>query len=117
MRVSGPEIARHYNGPMIEACSGCGLLVEGGASGCQRIFEELTARDFSNVLYGRVHRLLVDTYCLQHPDAFCASAKSMAAHLTGLAWTLEREGSPARGSETLRRWIEAHPGLPRPTPP
>ncbi len=92
-------------------------MIEGGTAGCRRVFEELTARDFSDVGYGRAHRMLVDTYCLQHPVEYCASAKSMAAHLTGLAWLLEHHVSRALGNEALRRWIERAPALTRPTPP
>jgi hypothetical protein len=98
-------------------CSGCGLWIEDGTAGCRRRFDELVARDFSDPAYFRVHRLLVDTYSLQHPDTFCVSAKSMAAHLTGLAWLLNYEAGRATGSERLRRWVEAHPDLPRPKPP
>jgi hypothetical protein len=98
-------------------CTGCGLWIEGGPAGCRRLFDHILARDFSDVSYFRVHRLLVDTYSLQHPDEFCVSAKSMAAHLTGLAWLLNYEGGRATGSETLRRWVEAHPDVPRPKPP
>lgn len=56
-----------------EQCSGCGLVVRGGTHGCQAIMDELLARDFSEVLYFRVHRMMVDTYCLQHPDRYCVS--------------------------------------------
>ena len=98
-------------------CGGCGLEIARGTAGCRSVFEELVARDFSDVRYFRVHRLMVDTYALQHPDDYCASAKSMAAHLTGVAWLLDRDVSRATGSAALRRWVEAHPDLERPTPP
>jgi hypothetical protein len=55
------------------------------------------ARDFSDVAYFRVHRLMVDVYSLHHPDRYCASGKSLAAHLTGLGVLLERGGSRAVG--------------------
>lgn len=71
-----------------ERCSGCGLVVRGGTAGCQAIMDDLLARDFSNVAYFRVHRMMVDTYCLQHPERYCVSAKSLAAHLTGLCWLI-----------------------------
>jgi len=71
------------------------MPVEGGETGCQKMFEQLVARDFGNVLYFRSHRMLVDTYALQHPESYCASPKSLAAHLTGLCWLLERGGSRA----------------------
>jgi hypothetical protein len=79
--------------------------------------DELLARDFSNVAYFRVHRLMVDTYALQHPERYCVSAKSLAAHLTGLCWALERDGSRAVGSEPLRRWLDGKTGLDKPEIP
>jgi hypothetical protein len=102
----------------IERCSGCGLELPGGTAGCQAIFEELVARDFGDVRFGRMHRLLVDVYSLQHPERYCVSAKSFAAHLTGLCWTMEREeASRARGNEALRAWLDGEVKLTRPTPP
>jgi hypothetical protein len=91
--------------------------VEGGTAGCQGIFDGLLARDFSDVAYFRVHRMLVDTYCLQHPDRYCVSAKSLAAHLTGLCWLLEHGGNRAIGSEPLRRWLNGTPRIEKPEAP
>lgn len=98
-------------------CAGCGLVVSDGTAGCQRLFDALIARDFGDALYFRVHRLAVDSYSLQHPDRYCASAKSMAAHLVGLYWILEQGGDPAIGSEPLRRWLDGPKSLARPEPP
>jgi hypothetical protein len=81
------------------------------------MMDELLARHFSDATYFGVHRLFVDTYCLQHPDRYCASFKSLAAHLSHLCWSLERGGSRAIPSEALRRWVERHPGLPKPELP
>lgn len=100
-----------------ERCSGCGLAVRGGEAGCQEIFDGQLARDFSDVAYFGVHRMLVDTYALQHPDRYCASAKSLAAHLTGLCWLVEHGGSRAVGSEALRRWLNGGPRLEKPEVP
>jgi len=102
---------------MIEACAGCGLVVTSGTAGCQAIMDELTARGFSDFSYGRVHRLFVDTYCLQHPDSYCVSFKSFAAHLSGVCWSLEYGGSPGLVSEALRKWVERHPQLEKPPVP
>ena len=93
------------------------MAVRGGEAGCQEIFDGLLARDFSNVAYFAVHRMLVDTYALQHPDRYCASAKSLAAHLTGLCWLVEHSGSRAVGSEALRRWLNGGPQLEKPEVP
>lgn len=100
-----------------ERCAGCRLAVRGGEAGCQELFEGQLARDFSNVAYFAVHRMLVDTYALQHPERYCASAKSLAAHLTGLCWLVERGGSRAVGSEALRRWLNGNPQLEKPEVP
>lgn len=91
---------------VLEECHGCGWKVEGGAFRCRSRFETILARDFSDVRYFRTHRLLVDTYCLQHPDEFCASAKSLAAHLVGLCWILELGAKPSIGPEKLHRWLD-----------
>jgi uncharacterized protein DUF5946 len=100
-----------------ERCDGCGLQAPGGAAGCQRILDEILARDFTDARYFSVHRMLIDTYCLQHPERYCASAKSLAAHLTGLAWLIERGGGKAVGHEPLRRWLDGAPRLERPEIP
>jgi hypothetical protein len=88
-----------------EVCSGCGLAIAGGTAACRALFDELIARDFSHVLYGRHHRLMVDAYAVQHPDEFCRSARSLVAHLGGLCCALEFSSQP-RVLEALRRWIE-----------
>jgi uncharacterized protein DUF5946 len=100
-----------------DRCAGCGLAVPGGTAGCQKLMDELVARDFSNAVYFGVHRMLVDTYSLQHPERYCASAKSLAAHLMGLCWLLEHDGNRAVGSEPLRRWLDGTPRLEKPALP
>jgi len=98
-------------------CGGCGLSITEGTEGCQALFDELLGRDFQNVLYFRMHRMLVDVYALQHPDRYCASAKSLAAHLTGLCWFMDHEGSRAVGSEVLRKWLDGPSPVRKPALP
>jgi hypothetical protein len=98
-----------------ESCEGCGTAA--GTASCQAIFDELLARDFSDAAYFRVHRLLVDTYSLQHPDRYCASAKSLAAHLTGLCALLEHGGDRAIGVAALRTWLDGKPRIQLPETP
>jgi len=100
-----------------ECCDGCGLEVAGGTRGCQLVMDELVARDFTSIYHFRVHRMMVDTYSLQHPERYCASAKSLAAHLTGLGWLVEHEGDRAVGSEALRHWLDGRPALEKPPIP
>lgn len=102
---------------MIEACTGCGRAVEGGTEGCKAAFDALLARDFSDARFFATHRLFVDTYCLQHPDDYCASAKSLAGHLAGLCLILEHDASAATGAAALRRWLNGPRRLEKPPLP
>lgn len=61
-------------------------------------------------------RLTVDVYCLQHPDQYCVSAKSLAAHLTGVGWALERGGGEW-GLRALQQWLERGAKLDKPALP
>ena len=100
-----------------ERCTACGLEVAGGATGCQSMMDELVALHFGDVSYFTVHRLFVDTYGLQHPDRYCVSFKSLAAHLMHLCWSMEFGGTGAVPSEAIRRWLERHPHLEKPLLP
>ena len=50
------------------------------------------------------------------PSAISVSAKSLAAHLTGVAWSIEHDGSE-RGLYILQRWLNAPGDLIKPPPP
>ncbi len=101
----------------MDACSGCGLRIEGGDVPCQQLFDEFRAREAANLAPSYVTtRLTVDIYCLQHPDRYCVSAKSLAAHLTGLAWALEHDGSD-EGLRALQRWLNGRVDIRKPPIP
>jgi hypothetical protein len=102
---------------MNETCRGCGRAIEGGTESCRATFDLLVGRDFGDARFFAVHRLFVDVYALQHPDEFCASAKSLAAHLAGLCLILEHGASPASGDAELRRWLDGPSGLAKPELP
>jgi len=101
----------------VDVCQGCGLQVAGGTAGCQAIFDEFRAREMSELAptYAST-RLTVDVYCLQHPDRYCVSAKSLAAHLTGVGWAVERGGGEW-GLRQLQRWLDTGPKLEKPALP
>lgn len=99
------------------ACDECAWAEAGGREGCRARFEALIARDFSDPLYFGTHRLLVDAYCLQHPEQYCASGKSLAAHLAGLGWILEEGAAAAVGPEALRRWLSGDRRIDKPSLP
>ena len=101
----------------MERCSGCGWMIDRGTEGCRARFNDILARDFSDARFFRTHRLLVDTYCLQHPDEYCASGKSLAAHLAGLCAILENGASKAAGPPSLHKWLSGPRQLSKPPLP
>jgi hypothetical protein len=97
-------------------CTGCGVLVENGTQGCRDIFNALGIRAWEDPRIGRFHWTLVDAYALQHPDEFCASAKSLAAHLAGLCAGLEHAGN-ASLRPALQRWLNGRSPVAKPELP
>jgi hypothetical protein len=79
--------------------------------------DELLARQFGDAAWFGAHRLFVDAYSLQHPDRYCVSFKSLAAHAVHLCWSLERGGTAAVPCESIRLWVERHPRLEKPVLP
>ncbi len=98
-------------------CSGCGLAIPGGDDACNALFQNLGARSFGDARFGGVHRKVVDTYTLQHPDRYCISAKSLAAHLCGLCELMERDGNPALPNMALQQWLNGTVDIDKPKLP
>jgi hypothetical protein len=94
-------------------CEDCGAPVPGGKSGCQKLFDEVIAREFGDYRYGRSHRLTVDVYSLQHPEPYMRSGKSFAAHLTGICAALETEKSAAI-NRAVQQWLNGNPAIDKP---
>ncbi|HTP07527.1 MAG TPA: DUF5946 family protein [Anaerolineae bacterium] len=87
-----------------EKCPACGAVVTGGRDGCQAVFDQLTAHAYADLAYASVRDLAFDTYCMQHLETYCRSAKSYAAHLTRLCCGLEYAGNP-RVYEAIQHWL------------
>ena len=101
----------------MDACGGCGLAIAGGETACQALFDAFRLHETAELAPSYAStRLTVDVYCLQHPDRYCVSAKSLAAHLTGLAWAIERGGSDA-GLRALQRWLNGRVEITKPQVP
>jgi hypothetical protein len=90
--------------------------VRGGSAGCQALFDEVRARELSDFRFGRLQRLTVDVYSLQHPAQYMRSGKSFAAHLTGMYAVLETEHAAAVNQAVLR-WLDGPKALVRPDAP
>ncbi len=80
---------------------------------CQEAFDSLLAKDFSDFRYGRAHRLVVDTYSLQHPEKYMISPKSFAAHLTGMCCAMEHENDQDL-PRLLQKWLNGKKQLDKP---
>jgi len=63
-----------------------------------------------------MHRLTVDVYALQHPVEYMRSAKSYAAHLTGMYTALEM-GAAAETNRAVQQWLNSSKVFPRPGNP
>ena len=101
----------------LRRCAGCGLEIAGGTDGCQALFDRFRLRESADLARGYAStRLTIDIYSVQHPDRYCVSAKSLAAHLTGLCWAVESDGSEA-GLQALQRWLNGSVPLDKPVIP
>lgn len=95
----------------VEKCPECGAEVVGGREGCADLYQQLTYQALDDVRVGSVLGLAFDTYCMQHVETYCVSAKSYAAHLTRLCVGIEHNGDQAILA-ALQRWY--HGALPKP---
>jgi hypothetical protein len=101
----------------VDRCDGCGLAVVGGADACQAMFDDESVREYGDVAFAGRRRLVVDTYALQHPDRYCKSAISLAAHLTGVYIAIEQRAREELLNDAVQRWLSRRPELARPAVP
>jgi hypothetical protein len=71
------------------------------------------AQAAADARYAAHYRLAFDTYCMQHPQTYCRSGKSYAAHLTGLCCGVERGGDLALYT-AIPRWLNGVVNVTRP---
>jgi hypothetical protein len=88
-----------------------------GTDGCQVLFDEETARAYGDPRFAARRRMIVDAYSLQHPDRYCVSAISLAAHLTGLCVAVEHPGREVALNAAIQRWLSRRPPLEKPQLP
>jgi hypothetical protein len=75
----------------LEPCPSCGAPL-GGRAGCQQAFDTLIAAAWQDPTRAAWHNLMVDAYCMQHPEEYGKSAKSYVQHLTALCCAIEHPG-------------------------
>jgi len=80
------------------------------------LFDEILGREFGDYRYGRLHRLTVDTYSLQHPEHYMRSGKSFVAHLTGMCAALETDKTMAI-NQAVQKYLNGPQTVERPEEP
>ena len=96
-----------------ETCPECGAPADGGRAGCQEVYEAVADPALGSAGLGRWRDLAFDAYCMQHPDTYCRSAKSYAAHLTRLCCGIEKGGDLAV-YRAIQRWLNGAVKLDKP---
>jgi len=104
-------------------CTECGAQVPDEFASCDELFMSILVplglRWEESPDIAVLHRLIVDTFGMQHPKRSCKSAKSYAAHLTGLCCGVEYNGAPSVQA-ALQMWLNGPAeaiGITRPTEP
>jgi hypothetical protein len=80
------------------------------------MWDEISARAYTDSGYAATRDLAFDAYCMQHPERYCRSAKSYAAHLTRLCCGLEYGGDP-KVYTALQKWLNGTVDIVKPEPP
>lgn len=109
-----PAAPENRNTP-VGVCEDCGALAAEGRAGCRKLLEEILAKEFGDYRYGKIHRLTVDAYSLQHPDKYMRSGKSFAAHLTGIYAALKSKDASAV-NKAVQKWLTTNPKIDKPDP-
>jgi Family of unknown function (DUF5946) len=96
------EAERKKHLPQTEqaTCLSCGAKHVGGVLGCRDTYHAITMRHPLPLTHG-LGRAMFDTYCLQHLETLCYSAKSYAAHLAFVACWVDH-GNPLNLLERAR---------------
>lgn len=99
-------------------CPGCGGLFEEregpthrymlSSPACWAVYGEVLAREYGDPAYGRVHRLSVDAYAVQHPGVPSPqSIQSVAVHLIRLCLLLDRDVDLQRANDVIKAAAES----------
>ena len=93
-----------HESKLVAACP-CGYA--GGADACQELFNDVALRvramAWTDSL--RTWRLMHDVYSIQHEEKYCGRWRGLIAHLGGVCWAIEHDGSE-KGYRALQKLIE-----------
>lgn len=76
----------------------------------------MMARAAADVRFARAYRSAVEAYAMQHVERFGVSAKSYAAHLTGLCCVVEHDAD-APMLAAIARWLDGPSPVEKPAVP
>jgi hypothetical protein len=96
-----------------DRCEYCDAQGVGGYEGCRLLFNAITAQALGSAATFALHRAAVDCYALQHPEYFCVSAKSYAAHLSGLCVAIEYNRN-IEVNAAIQKWLNGSIDLQKP---
>src|ERR1043165_4177393 len=99
-----------------DTCPGCGY--PGGRKACQEMFDEVALRVRALAWTGSLTtwRLMHDVYSIQHEEEFCGRWRGLIAHLGGVCWAIEHNGSE-KGYRAIQKLIERDHLKDQPYPP
>ena len=114
MRV--PQSSNPLPGSEHGPCYGCGHPA--GRQACQDLFTDVALRVRALAWTGSMStwRLMHDVYSIQHEEDFCGRWRGLIAHLGGVCWALEHNGSE-RGYRALQKLLERDHLKGEPYPP
>lgn len=96
-------------------CPECGAPGAPTIEACERRFNGLGVERFDDSELASDWRLVVDCYSMQH-DKYILSARSLAAHLTGVCIALEHRGDEAL-LRAVQQWLGRTRDLVKPAVP
>jgi hypothetical protein len=99
--------------PFSDHCPSCGAPVVGGRDACQTLFDTFAAEAYSDLRLAALRDLAFDAYCIQHPETYCRSAKSYAAHLTRLCCGMEFGGNMVVYA-AIQKWLNGVVAIEKP---
>jgi hypothetical protein len=97
-------------------CPGCGH--PGGRKACQELFDEIALRVRALAWTGSLTtwRLMHDVYSIQHEEDYCGRWRGLIAHLGGVCWGIEHDGSE-KGYRAIQKLVEKDHMQGKPYPP
>ncbi len=96
-------------------CPECGAPGAVTTEACERRFNGLGVERFDDSELASDWRLIIDCYSVQH-DTYILSARSLAAHLTGVCIALEHRGDEAL-LRAVQQWLGRTRDLVKPAVP